>query len=93
MNKKVNTILFVLGATLFNILVTILVFLALFAVYIKFIMHSLPESAKGWAFPVIFIAAIAASFVVYRYALRFLLSRIKVEQYFDPIFAGKQRRN
>jgi len=93
MNKKVNTILFVLGATLFNILVTVLVFFALLLVYAKCIMPFVPESANGWAFPLIFIAAIAAAFVVYRYALRFLLKKIEVEKYFDPLFVGRRRKN
>ena len=91
MNKKLNTALFVLGATLFNVLVTVLSFFLLLICYAKFIMHHLPEEAQTWFFPVAFIVAIAVSFVVYRFALKLLLKKVEMEKYFAPIFGGKDR--
>ena len=92
MNKKLNTILFILGATVINILVTVASFLLLLTLYAKFIMRLLPDAAQAWSFPIIFIASIAVSFIVYRYALRFLLTKIEMEKYFDPIFVRKNYR-
>ena len=92
MNKKLNTALFILGATIFNVLVTVLSFLLLLVIYARFIMGFLPEGAQAWSFPIIFIAAIAASFVVYRFALKFLLKKINIEKYFDPIIGGNRRK-
>jgi hypothetical protein len=92
MNKKVNTILFILGATLFNILITILSFLVLLIIYAKTIMRILPEGAQAWSFPFIFIAALAIAFFAYRYILRYLISKIEIEKYFDPIFVSKHRK-
>jgi len=92
MNKKVNTLLFVLGATLFNIIVAIISFILFTLVYAKFIMDLIPESGRGWGFTLIFMAAIAVSFLVYRYVLKFLLSKIDIEKHFDPIFARKHKR-
>jgi len=91
MNKSLNTFLFILGATLFNILVTVLSFLLFLIAYSRFVMPHLPEGAQAWSFPVIFIAAIAVSFVAYRAALKLLLGKIEIEKYFNPIFAGKGR--
>jgi hypothetical protein len=91
MNKKLNTVMFILGATLFNILVTVLSFLLLLIVYTRFVMSYLPEGAQAWSFPVIFIAAIAVSFVVYRAALKLLLRKIEMEKYFSPILGGRGR--
>lgn len=91
MNKKANTFLFILGATVFNILITVLSFVLLLTVYAKFIMPHLPEQAQAWSFPLIFIAAMAVAFIAYRYLLRFLLKKIDVEKYFDPIFGHKRR--
>ncbi|MDR0583336.1 MAG: leader peptide processing enzyme [Treponema sp.] len=91
MNKKVNTLLFILGATLFNILVTVLGFVALMLLYVKFIMPFLPEEGRSWGFPLIFIAAIVLSFVVYRLVLKLLLKKLDAGKYFDPIFGGRQR--
>jgi len=92
MNKKVNTLLFVLGATLFNVLVTVLAFFLLLLIYTNFIQRLLPEGAQMWAFSLIVIAAMAIAFVVYRYSLRFVLKKIDMDKYFDPLFVSKQRK-
>lgn len=91
MNKKVNTLLFVLGATVFNIVVTVACFMALLALYAKLLLPVLPETGQAWAIPLIFIAAIALSFLVYRLALKLLLKKVEVEKYFDPIFGGRRK--
>jgi hypothetical protein len=91
MNKKVNTLLFILGATLFNILVTILSFLALLVIYAKVFIPFLPESAHMWSFPLIFLISLAVAFIVYRYMLRFLMKKIEMETYFDPLFVRKHK--
>jgi len=92
MSKKTNTLLFILGATAFNILITIVCFLILFVLYAKFLMPSLPEDAAAWGFPVIFIGAIALSFVLYRLILKHLMKKIDFEKYFDPIFGPRKPR-
>jgi membrane protein implicated in regulation of membrane protease activity len=91
MNKKLNTTLFLLGATLFNILVTILSFVLLLIIYARFIMPHLPDGGQAWAIVLVFIAAIAVSFVAYRFAMKVLMKKIPVEKYFDPLFGGKRR--
>ena len=90
MNKKTNTLLFILTATLFNIIVTLIAFLVLMLLYAKFIMPLLPEESQIWGFPVSFIAAIVISFFVYRFVLNLLLKKIQMEKYFDPIFGRKK---
>jgi len=93
MNKRLNTILFILGATLFNILITVMFFLLLLIVYAKFLLRFLPEEAQAWSFPLIFIASLAIAFIIYRYAIRFLMKKIDMEKYFDPLFVSRQRKN
>ncbi|GHV41336.1 hypothetical protein AGMMS49546_17000 [Spirochaetia bacterium] len=90
MSKKTNTWVFILCATVFNILITIISFLVLLVLYARFIINMIPEEGAAWGFPIIFIAAIALSFLVYRIILKQLLKRVDVEKYFDPIF-GKKR--
>jgi len=89
MNRKLNTILFILGATLFNILVTVITFVLLVLLYVKFLMGLLPEANRSWPFTLIFLASLATSFVVYRFLLKFLLTKVDVEKYFDPLFVRK----
>jgi hypothetical protein len=91
MNKKLNTLLFMLGATLFNILTTIICLLILLQVYGELIMPLIPENGRGWGLPIIFIAAIALSFVVYRVVLKYLMKKINIEKYFDPLIGGRKR--
>ena len=90
MNKKLNTVFFVLGATLFNVLVAIISFVLFTLVYVRFILNLIPEQGRSWGFTLIFLLSIAVSFLVYRYLLKYLLTKVNVEKYFDPIFI---RRN
>jgi hypothetical protein len=88
MNKKANTWLFMLGATVFNVLITIVIFLGLFVLYAALLAERFPQTA-GWSVPVIFIGAIALAFVAYRFILKQVLKRIDMDKYFDPIFGRK----
>jgi hypothetical protein len=95
MSKKTNTLLFMLGATVFNIITTIASFILLLLVYVKFIMPKLPnhEASASWGLPVVFILAIAASFVLYRFILNRVIKRIDMDKYFDPLFSRKQHKH
>jgi len=90
MNKKLNTVFFILGATLFNVLTAVVCFLLFSFIYIKFIYSSAPEQSSSWAFSFIFLAAIVVSFIVYRYLLKYLMTKVDVEKYFDPLFVRKK---
>jgi phosphoglycerol transferase MdoB-like AlkP superfamily enzyme len=90
MNKKVNTLLFILCATLFNIIIALVSFIVFVIIYLKFQMQ-MPESSRSWAFAVIFLASIGVSFLVYRIVLKHLIEKIDIEKYFDPLFVGKYK--
>ncbi|MDR1175528.1 MAG: leader peptide processing enzyme [Treponema sp.] len=92
MNKKANTLLFILGATVVNIVVTIISFILLFVLYAKYLVPHLPESAAAWGFPVIFIISIAFSFLLYRAILKMLLKKVDPEKYFDPLFGRRRKK-
>ena len=89
MSKKTNTLLFILGGTVFNVLITILCFIIFLAIYSRFLYPVLPESSATWALPVIFVASIAASFFVYRQAVKIITKKVDMEKYFDPIFGRR----
>jgi len=89
MNKKLNTVLFILGATLYNILITVSAFLLLLTAYTNLLMRRLPSGIHVWVVPLFFIAAIVISFFVYRLTLNILLKKIDMDRYFDPIFSGR----
>jgi hypothetical protein len=71
---KKNTVLFVILATLFNMLVTLLCLALLIAlVYLVIVPRLPPEAARGassWGLPVIFVGAIILSFIIHRIVLK-----------------------
>jgi hypothetical protein len=91
MNKKGNTLLFILGATVFNILVTVICFLALFVLFAWLLAPRLPPAAGAWILLIIFVGAVVLSFIIYRMVLKLLFKRIDADKYFDPIF-GKRKK-
>jgi len=92
MNKKINTLLFILGATLFNIIVALITFVLLMVLYVRLIMDFLPETSRSWGFTIIFIIAIVVSFVAYRFMIKFLLKKVELDKYFDPLFVRRNIR-
>jgi hypothetical protein len=89
-SKKSNTLLFILGATVFNVLTTIVFLLILLALYLRLIAPLLPPETAGWGFPVIFIASFVLSFLLYRLILKQVMKKVAMEKYFDPIFGGRR---
>ena len=89
MSKKTNTLLFLLGGTVFNILITILFFFILFFIYGRFLFPVLPEDSAAWALPVIFVLSIVAAFFVYRQAVKLVSKKLDMEKNFDPLFGRR----
>ncbi|MDR1972676.1 MAG: leader peptide processing enzyme [Treponema sp.] len=89
MNKRTNTLLFILGATVFNVLLYIISFLLLLLMYSRIIAF-IPESAQQWGLIVILILPIAISFVVYRLLLKVVLKKFDVDKYFAPLFGARR---
>jgi hypothetical protein len=55
-------------------------------------MPILPEGSGSWGFTLIFLLSLAIAFMVYRWLLKYLLKKIDIEKYFDPIFANKYKK-
>jgi len=90
MSKKTNTLLFILGGTVFNVLVTILSFILIMFIYFKFLQPLFPENATGIALPVIFVVSIVVSFLVYRLVIKIVMKKVDMEKHFDPIFGPRR---
>ena len=90
MNKKVNTVLFLLGATVFNLLVMFLL-IVLFLVLISAVFRdSLNPNVLSILMIVVFIGSIAASFFIYGRVVKWLSRRIDMDKYFIPLFRRKR---
>ena len=86
MNKKVNTLLFILGATVFNVLLAVSLIILLFILLLFIVNRFFPSIGQDWIFPLSFLAGIVISFIVYRLVLKLLAKKIDLEKYLDPIF-------
>jgi hypothetical protein len=90
MNKKANTVLFLLGATVFNLLLMfllIVIFLVLISAIFK---DSLSPNILSILMIVVFIGSIAASFFIYGRVVKWLSRKIEMDKYFIPLFRRKK---
>jgi len=92
MSKKTNTLLFIIGGTIFNVFITIVCFLLFLLIYSQFFYGRVNESVAAWLLPVFFAGAIAASFFTYRLAIKILMKKVDMEKHFDPIFVRKPKK-
>ena len=90
MNKKANTVLFLLGATVFNLLlmfILIILFLVLISVVFR---DSLGPNLISIMMIVVFVGSIAASFFIYSRVVKWLSRKIDMDKYFIPLFRRKK---
>ena len=90
MNKKTNTFLFILGGTVFNVIITVSSFLFFFVIYTKFLYNKSSDSVIAWVLPVIFLFSIVVSFLIYRLVIKFIIKKVNMNKYFDPIFGARR---
>ncbi|MCX7786391.1 MAG: hypothetical protein N2442_01685 [Spirochaetes bacterium] len=91
MNKKLNTVLFVIGATLVN-MVMILLFLAGFLLYGAFLAPRLPPEVNSIALLLLFIGSIIGTYFLYHRIMRFLSNKVNWDKYFSPLFGRGSSR-
>jgi hypothetical protein len=89
MTKRTNTLLFILGATVVNVLLYIISFLLLLFIYSR-MLAGIPESVQQWAIVVILILPIGISFLAYRVILKQVLKRVDVDKHFAPLFGPRR---
>ena len=91
MNKKVNTVLFVLGATAAN-MVLIFVFII---VLIMLAGVLFPDPSPGLAqvmILLVFFISLGLSFFVYHRVMKLISRKIDMDAYFHPIFKSSRKR-
>ncbi len=90
MNKKVNTLFFLIAASLYNIIIMILIIVALLFVVSRLLPRHVSPSLASSIFIVVFILGIAGSFFVYHRTIRYLSKKIDMDKYFHPLFGKKK---
>ncbi len=90
MNKKLNTVLFILGATVVNIF-SMLIILFLGIILLGKLPETTQESVGQFLFILVFLVAIAGSFFGYNRLIKYISSKIDMDKYFHPIFKPRGR--
>ena len=92
MNKKVNTVLFMLGAMVFNVVTIIIIFLVFLVLLQWLVVFFIGENANilGILVIIAFILAMVGNFLLYRFMIRTLDKKFHLEQYLEPIFFKKR---
>ncbi len=86
MNKRVNTILFVLGATVVNIIIMSIIFVTLLFAVTMVVSPELAPELGMLVFLVLFVVSIAATYLIYHKGVKYIAKKVDLNQYFDPIF-------
>ncbi|KGE71593.1 hypothetical protein [Spirochaeta lutea] len=91
MNKKVNSVLFVLGATVVNILLMLILFIGTFVLYGRFLAPLVDPSVSQFIVIFLFFASIILTYVLYNVLVNKLADKIDFDTYFDPIVKPRKR--
>ena len=88
MTKKQTTLVFLLVATLANI-VFILTLLILFTIGGGLLF----KEKIATALPFLFIAAVITGMVIYQKVVKFIIKKFNLEEKMDPLFHSRGKRN
>ena len=94
MNKKINTLIFMLAATLLNLIILAVV-AAVLVLFFGLIYRGAEEvtDAMSWlAVIVILFGSIAGTFWLYSRIIKWMMKKWKLENYIEPLFRNPRRR-
>ena len=92
MHKKINTILFLIGATIANLIVLMIIFLVPLVLYMRFLATYVSNNLSALIYAVIFIGAILATYGIYNTVMAKIIAKVDMNKYFDPIFHKKGKK-
>ncbi|HOT63681.1 MAG TPA: hypothetical protein PLU93_12535 [Treponemataceae bacterium] len=90
MDKRMNTILFVVVSTLVNLLIAFLV-IALLLVAVNFIIPAKSGGAPGMMMFAI-IGGVIISMIVHQNLVRWVIERFNLEDKLEPFFVSRNKR-
>ena len=91
MNKKLNTALFIIGASILNVILMIVLMTIGLAMISLVIPKNISPTVASGLFILVFLLSVAGSFFAYHKSIRFLSKKVNMEKYFHPIFSSRKR--
>jgi len=93
MNKGAKAAIFVIVASIGNILATGLIFIACLGIYSLTLGRWLPQTAVMWAVVASFLIAMVGAFLLYRKALSFAQKKFNLEERLGFSYTPKKPRD
>lgn len=90
MNRRLNSVLFVLAATIANILAMVVIFALLLVIFARFIAPALPTQVNQVMFLVLFLVSVVGTYVIYHRVMRMLMNKYDLRKHFGPVFGREQ---
>ncbi len=93
MNKKLNTVYFLIAATILNLVILVLLALIL-GVTVGFLYQKLGVDSQGLsllAVIIILFGSIAGTFFLYSRIIKWVVKKWNLDNYIEPIFRTKRR--
>lgn len=93
MNKKLNTVYFLIGATILNLLILIII-AAVLGLTIGFLYQKTGVDSQGLsllAVLIILFGSIAGTFFIYSKIIKWIVRKWNLDNYIEPIFRTKKR--
>ncbi len=90
MNKKLNTVLFLLAASIYNIVIMLLIIVASLFIVAKIIPKDVAPGLVSGVFILIFILGIGGSFYIYHKTVRYIAGKVDMNKYFLPLFKSRK---
>ena len=91
MNKKLNTALFIIGASILNVILMVVLMTIGLALVSLVIPGNISPTIASALFILVFLLSVAGSFFAYHKAIRFISKKVDMEKYFYPIFSSRKR--
>lgn len=88
MNRRFNSVLFIVGATVANIVVMFLLFILLLVLYARLAAPHLAPTTNQFMLLVLFIGSVVATYIMYHQVMKALMRRYDLTRYFGPLFRG-----
>jgi hypothetical protein len=90
MNKKLNTALFLIGATIFNLVLLFLLIMLALVLISALSRGRLSGNVMSILLIVVFLGSMVASFLIYNQVIKFVSRKIDMEKYFLPLFRRRR---
>ncbi|MFA7566213.1 MAG: hypothetical protein WCY01_04245 [Alkalispirochaeta sp.] len=90
MNKRVNTVLFILAATVLNIVVMTVLFAVLLVFFARFVAPALSPGVNQIILLLIFVVSVVLTYFLYHRFMRWLTTKYSLDEYMSPLFGKKK---